>query len=125
MQTKLFSHLKKNSMKISKTEILPLSIGIIFLAFIGYHLSCSLIKAIHMNKNTGYTKAVIYKFSSGSRGNEYSYYKFLINGKEYYGSGLRFNNDVLLDTIVIVYDTTEPNNNNSYRDYEGSLFSYF
>lgn len=51
-------------------------------------------------------------------------YKFFINGREYYGNGKHYSkSDTFLvgDTITVVYDRTNPDNNEPYKDYKKSL----
>ncbi|WP_147336338.1 DUF3592 domain-containing protein [Bacteroides oleiciplenus] len=74
-----------------------------------------------LNKSVEYTDAVIVDFSSGPRMRCYLDYKFFVNGKAYHGSGKYYSKSDTLsigDTVVVVYDRTNPNNNKVYRDYK-------
>ena len=86
-------------------------------------LICHSIVAIRYKKalarNSEYTNAVIFDFSETREA--YLKYVFFINETKYKGSGFHYpNSDILSigDSIVIVYDRTNPTNNMTKRDFE-------
>jgi hypothetical protein len=80
-----------------------------------------IIKRSHLTNNLIYTPAVIIEFFEGARGRtQYLRYEFNVNEKKYTGSGWRYVNDTLEigDSVWIVYDSINPKNNTSLRNYE-------
>lgn len=78
------------------------------------------IKDQSLDENLEYSNAVIVKFYLGMRARHRLDYKFFVEKKEYTGSGTYYpTSDTFSvgDTIVIVYDKTNPDNNMSERDY--------
>jgi hypothetical protein len=89
--------------------------------FLAYFLIGDAIKVQSLKKNIEFTKAVIIDFTSGPRLRYYIDYKFYVNGEEYYGSGKHYTESDTFsvgDTITIVYDRSNPDNNRTYRDYK-------
>lgn len=77
-------------------------------------------KNYSLKVNITFSKAVIIKFSTGPRMRNYIDYKFIVNEKLYEGTGRYYPKDDVLsvgDSIMIVYDKTNPNNNKAMRDY--------
>lgn len=75
-----------------------------------------------LEKNGVYTTAVIYKLTSAkaSKGNPKIYYSFSVDGIKHKGNGRlypRRDTFFLGDTIVIIYDRTNPSNNTTKRDF--------
>ena len=95
-------------------------IGAAFFIFLLYLLTLQENKMKLLKSNIEYTNAVILDFSSGPRGRHYLDYVFLVNGTNYHGSGKHYpNSDTLSkgNSIVIVYDKTNPDNNKPERDF--------
>jgi hypothetical protein len=77
-------------------------------------------KRTSLKENLEFTETVISSFSSGPGGRYYLDYKFYVDEKLFQGSGKHYRRSDTLsigDTILIVYDKTNPNNNKPYRDY--------
>lgn len=92
-------------------------IGIIFVFYLQIE---AVIKKRSLDRNLEYSRAVIVDFSSGPRMRYYLDYNFFIEEKEYQGSGKYYPaSDTLSvgDTITVVYDRTNPDNNRPERDY--------
>jgi hypothetical protein len=70
--------------------------------------------------NIEYADAVIYNLSIGMKANYYLYYKYVINDIKYQGNGRWYpKSDTLSigDTILIVYDKSNPSFSKPERDY--------
>ena len=96
-------------------------IGAVFLIFLMYLLSLQENKMKSLKSNIEYTNAVIFDFSSGPRGRRYFDYVFFIDGTKYQGGGKHYpQTDTLSvgDSIVIVYDKTNPISSKPKRDIE-------
>lgn len=108
-------------MKISKEYILIYFIAFIMAICIGYLVFEELEKISSLSKNKEHTNAIIVDFSIGVKLRRYIDYKFIINGKSYYGSGRHYpKNDIysIGDSIIVIYDKTDPDNNKIWRDYK-------
>lgn len=76
-------------------------------------------KLTSLKSNLEYAKAIITDISKGTKGRRYIDYIFFVNKKQYKGYGKHYlKSDTFLigDTILIVYDKTNPGNNRTYRD---------
>lgn len=106
--------------KIKKQEIIPLSLAVVFIASIFCFMVYKLSKNKSLSDNLEYSCATIINFSSGPRMRYYLDYVFFIGEKKYQGSG-RYNpaSDTFSvgDTIIVVYDRKNPDNNKPKRDY--------
>jgi hypothetical protein len=102
-----------------KDFILYLFSGIITI-FMVYLTKVGIQKRKSLETNLEYTNAIILKFSSGPRGRRYIDYAFSVNGTKYQGSGKHYPQSDHLsigDTIVIVYDKTNPASSKPERDF--------
>lgn len=107
--------------KTFKKDILLYLFSLIIVICIGYLIFGGVVKRNSLDKNAEYTDAVIVDFSSGPRMRCYLDYKFYVNGKVYHGSGKHYpKSDTLSigDTVVVVYDRMNPDNNKAFRDYK-------
>lgn len=107
-------------MKASRKNILLYLFSFILIIYMGYLIFGEVIKRNSLNKNVEYTDAVIVDFSSGPRMRCYLDCNFFVNGKEYHGGGWHYpDSDTFSvgDTIRVVYDKVNPDNNKTYRDY--------
>jgi hypothetical protein len=105
---------------MSKKDIILNLFSIIVMMFIAYLLIGGYIKKKSLDSNLGFTDAVVIDNFYSIRTENYFTYKFSMNEKLYQGSGKHYpKSDTLLvgDTILIVYDKTNPDNNKPYRDY--------
>ncbi|WP_291586313.1 DUF3592 domain-containing protein [Bacteroides sp.] len=108
-------------MKTIKKDILLYSFSFILVIYFGYLIFVKVVERNSLDKNVEYVDAVIVDFSSGPRMRSYLDYKFFVKEKVYYGSGKHYSiSDTLSigDTVVVVYDRMNPNNNKTYRDYK-------
>ena len=108
-------------MKTIKKDILLYSFSFILVIYFGYLIFVKVVERNSLDKNVEYVDAVIVDFSSGPRMRSYLDYKFFVKEKVYYGSGKHYHiSDTLSigDTVVVVYDRMNPNNNKTYRDYK-------
>lgn len=108
-------------MKVFKKDILLYSFSLILIISMGYLIFGGIVKRNSLDKNIEYTDAIIVDFSSGPRMRYYLEYKFLVNGKAHHGSGKHYpKSDTLSigDTVVVVYDRMNPDNNKAFRDYK-------
>lgn len=73
-----------------------------------------------LNENFEYSKAIIIDNFYTIRYTDYFSYKFYIDEIEYQGSGKYYHaSDTILvgDTIIVIFDRTNPENNMPVRDY--------
>lgn len=94
--------------------------GIICMIFVAYLLIGSIIKKQSLDKNLEYSKAIVIDHFFTIRYSHYFSYEFFVEEKKYQGSGKHYpKSDALSvgDTITVVYDKTNPNNNRTERDY--------
>ena len=106
-------------MKIQRKDIILYLFSVILFIFTAYILVGDFLKQSSLSKNRKDTKAVIIDFSSGPRGRFYLEYNYFVNGIKHQGSGRHYpRTDALLigDTIVIVFDTTNPASSRPARD---------
>jgi hypothetical protein len=88
--------------------------------FLAYLLIGGAIKNRSLNNNLEYSKAIIIDHFFAIRYTDYFSYKFYVGESEYQGRGLYYpKSDTFSvgDTILIVYDRSNPENNRAYRDY--------
>ncbi|MDD3404758.1 MAG: hypothetical protein PHH23_00595 [Paludibacteraceae bacterium] len=88
--------------------------------FIAYLLIGGIIKKRSLDKNLEYSKAMVIDHFYTIRYTDYFSYEFFVEEKKYQGSGKHYpTSDALSvgDTITVVYDKTNPDNNRSARDY--------
>lgn len=105
--------------KLNPKDIFLILLTFIIMVSTFYILIGDIIRERSLNANLKYTNAVIVNFSSGPRLRYYVEYKFSVNNNEYQGSGKHYpNTDVfsINDTILVVYDKSNPNNNKPWRD---------
>lgn len=89
--------------------------------FLAYLLIGGIIKKRSLDKNLEYSKAIVIDHFYTIRYTDYFSYKFSVGEKEYQGSGRHYPaSDTLVvgDTILVVYDRANPNNNKPWRDYK-------
>lgn len=107
-------------MKISRKNIPWLFSLILFIFFIN-----SFNKNSSLKRNLEFSNAVILEFQSGTRQRNYLNYRFISNGEKYIGTGRYYpNSDIFAvgDSILIVYDRANPENNKTRRDYDDLIF---
>lgn len=100
-------------MKKLKDSILWL-ICIICGIFLTYLLIGGIIKKQSLDKNFEYSKAIVIDHFYTIRYTDYFSYEFFVEDKKYQGSGNYYpKRDTLSvgDTITVVYDKTNPDNN--------------
>ncbi|RGN32271.1 DUF3592 domain-containing protein [Bacteroides oleiciplenus] len=96
------------------------SFGIVAILFISYLVIGGFIKKQSLGRNIEYAKAIIIDHFYTIRYTDFFSYKFSVNGQEYHGSGWHYpDSDTFSvgDTIRVVYDKVNPDNNKTYRDY--------
>ena len=92
---------------------------------ISYNFNEVLMKRQSLNKNWEYAEAVVMDHFFRIRYTHYFSYKFSVGENEYQGEGRYFSeNDTISagDTIIVIYDRTDPNNSATLRDYLGRSF---
>ena len=105
---------------IRKHELPFLFIAALFIILCVFLLYTDIQKEKSLRANFEYTHAVILSFSSGPRGRYYLDYNYFVNGIKYQGSGKHYpKSDILSigDTIVVVFDKTNPVNSRPERDF--------
>jgi uncharacterized protein YxeA len=85
-------------------------------------MGIQLYKNKSLKENAVYLKTVISDLGVTGKGSPYIRYRFDVNGISYKGSGRRYSNDAIGDSIWIVYDKTNPSNNSTYFGMHSSLF---
>ena len=105
-------------MKISKENILGYLFSVVAIIFILYLVIGGSIKQKSLDLNKEYLNAIVIDSFFTIRQTDYFRYKFFVERKEFIGSGEYYYPPVVGDTILIVYDKTNPNNNSFWRDYE-------
>jgi len=110
-------------MKNLKDPILWL-FSIICVIFLAYLLIGGIIKKQSLDKNLEYSKAIVIDHFFTIRYTDYFSYEFFVEDKKYQGSGEYYpKSDTLSvgDTITVVYDKTNPDNNRPEREYSSFL----
>jgi len=108
-------------MKLKKRDIFSYAFVGVVVIFAVYATIYGIRQHKSLTENIEYTSAVIEDFSFGMRGRSYMDYFFFVNGVKYQGRGAHFpasDTFVIGDTIVVIYDRTNPNNSKTERDYE-------
>lgn len=103
-----------------KKDTVYWGLNAIIFAFLLFIIIGGVVKNNSLSVNLNYTNAVITDFRSGPRLSNYFDYDFTIDGKRYQGSGEYYPKKESLsigDSILIVYDGTNPDNNKPYRDF--------
>lgn len=88
--------------------------------FLAYLLIGGIIKKRSLDKNLKYSKAIVIDHFFTVRHTDYFSYEFFVEEKKYQGSGKHYPTGYALsvgDTITVVYDKTNPDNNRPERDY--------
>lgn len=88
--------------------------------FIAYLLVGGIIKERSLEKNLKYTKAIVIDHFFTIRYTDFFSYRFYVGDNEYQGSGQYYPaSDTLSvgDTIIVVYDKKNPDNNKPKRDF--------
>lgn len=104
-----------------KKDIVYYAISIICFTFLAYLVAGGIIRKRSLDKNAEYTKAIVIDHFYTVRYTDYFSYKFFIDNKEYQGSGRHYPaSDTLSvgDSIVVVYDRTNPDINKPERNYK-------
>ncbi len=87
--------------------------------FLAYLVIGGIIKKQSLDENLEYSKAVVVDHFYTVRYTNYFSYEFFVEEKKYQGSGKHYPaSDTLSvgDTITVVYDKTNPDNNRPERD---------
>lgn len=106
-------------MKNLKDTVLWL-LSIVCGIFLAYLLIGGIIKKRLLDKNLEYSKAIVIDHFYTIRYTDYFSYKFSVGDNEYQGSGEHYpasDTFSVGDTIIVVYDRTNPDNNMPERDY--------
>jgi hypothetical protein len=92
-----------------------------FLAFI---IVGTIVNYVSLSKHTEYTYGVITEFYRGAKGRNKLDYEFEANGKIYKHNATHYSNDSLSvgDSIIVMYDRTNPKMSLAWRDYENDKF---
>lgn len=104
----------------NKNDIIYYIIFIILFTFLIYLVVGGIIKERSLNKNFEYSKAIVIDHFYTIRYTDYFSYKFSIDNKEYQGSGRHYPKSDSIsigDTIIVIYDRENPDNNKPIRDY--------
>lgn len=108
-------------MKLTQKDALIGLFGFVVIICVGYLIYKGIEKKNSLYNNIEYAAAVIVDITSGPRMRHYFDYKFSVNKKEYHGSGSYYpKSDTLFigDAVTVVYDSVDPDNNKTYRDYK-------
>ena len=95
--------------------------GIIGIVFVSYLIIGGMIKQWSLDRNLEFSTAIATGRFSSMRTSHSFYYNFIVNKKEYQGSGRYYPKSEIIsagDTVDVVYDRTNPDNNETYRDYK-------
>ena len=94
-------------------KIIEYTILIILSCFLAYLLIGAFFKKKSLHDNAENAIAVVMDSSKTTRNGDRFYYKFEVDNTEYIGSWINNRDNPFLvgDTILIVYDTTNPENN--------------
>lgn len=101
-----------------------LVLAIIGWIFIAYLIIGGIVKRQSMDNNLEYSNAIVIDYFYTIRYTDFFSYSFFVGEKEFRGSGKYY---PLIDTlsvgdsIIVVYDRKNPNNNSTYRDYKNGL----
>ena len=110
----------KNNLDYTKRFIYVIALIYIIIAiYIGIIIPLKNNKSL--KNNLQYEKAIIFSFDTGARASRYINYEFFVDGERYQGDSRYYPQSNILslgDTIIVVYDKTNPNNNRAYRDYK-------
>lgn len=88
--------------------------------FIAYVLIGGIIKKQSLDENLEYSKAIVIDDFFTIRQSDYFSYNFFVDENEYQGSGKYYRaTDTISvgDTIIVVYDRTNPDSNKPERDH--------
>ena len=113
------THAKKNVKKNKYGMIFWIFFDIVGGIFILYLIIGATHKKHSLDKNRVRSKAIVDDFFS-IRYTDFFGYHFWVDGKEYQGSGWYYpESDTLSvgDTVIIYYDSTNPDNNKLEREY--------
>lgn len=84
-------------------------------------LACCMIDTIRKKKSLlnhpQYAYAVIIGYWPGAYHYQRAEYIFRLNGNSYKGKGYRYSGDNIGDSILILFDQTNPENSKPYRDF--------
>ena len=93
--------------------------SVVGIMFISYLLIGGYLKKRSLNNNLRYSEAIIIGHFYTIRYTNYLNYTFVVDEKEYQGSGRYYpatDTFSVGDTILVVYDKTNPSNNKPSRD---------
>jgi len=111
--------------KISTQDKVYIALAVLIVLFTFFVLRNSYIERQSLRNNKEYAYAVITDFRRGTRGSHRLEYKFFVGERRYNGSGVHHPEIDMVsvgDTIVIVFDRKNPENNATLRDLENSIF---
>ncbi len=106
--------------KLSKLDKLVIILAIPIAIFIIYGIVIAFINKTSLSNNIEYTYAVVDSIHSSVRGRMRLHYDFLVKESQIRGTGTYYakNIDVSIgDSIPVVYDNTNPENNQWLRNY--------
>lgn len=108
---------------MKKNLKLFIGFGISAFILITVIITLGLSKHSSLNDNLQYSKAIVVDHFYTIRFTDYFSYEFFVDSKKHRGSGQYYTKSELLssgDTVLIVYDQTNPENNKTKRDFERS-----
>lgn len=112
-------------MKVKLKDIIAWSYIIGLGALLAYIIIGGLIRRQSLNKNWAYAQAIVIDDFTSYKSTDYFRYTFSIGENVYKGSGTydRDSEIVLVgDTVTVIYDKTDPENNMALRDYMNEPF---
>lgn len=109
-------------MKITKT-IYIYAITIICFAFLVFIITYAILRKRSLDNNKEFTNAIVIDHYFNIRGVDHFSFRFVVDNEGYTGHGQCCGGDSFIvgDTVLVVYDRTNPSNNEYYRDYINSL----
>lgn len=103
-----------------KETIIMYVIGIVCFAFLAFIVIYPIVLQRSLDNNLEYTNAIVTGDTFVKRTDHYFGYRFNVGNNEYKGWGFNYVRTEVFsegDTVLVVYDRTNPNNNSLYRSY--------
>lgn len=107
-----------------KETIFMYVIGIVCFAFLAFIVIYPLVLRRSLDNNLEYTNAIVTGDTFVKRADHYFGYRFTVGKDEYKGWGFNYIRTEVFsegDTVLVVYDRTNPNNNSLYRSYSNTF----
>ena len=105
---------------IKKQEIIPLVAAILYFIAIAYLSAVDVKEMKSLTRHMGSCYATITGFSTGTKSKSYIDYQFCVEERVYKSHGRPRKGDTFRigDSLLVVYDSTNPENNMPKRQYD-------